>query len=178
MTSTDVFDIIIKCLIIKYLIIIRRGDFNLESTLLEKAIKTMIQSDRMHRQLIEERGRSTGLHRTAHMILVSLARTDRILSQRELAERFSISPAAITGILKNLERDGYVSRAHDSADNRSNVVSITDSGRELVAALKQSFREVDAGMFLGFTDGELCEYIAMHERIQKNMLNFINEGES
>ena len=140
----------------------------MEQVLLEKAIKMMMRTDRMHRSLIEDGVKDIGLHRTAHMILMTLAREKKCPSQKELAERFSITPAAVTGILKNLERDGYIKR-EAGRDTRYNEIFITERGREVVEASRKKFREVDSSMFSGFSDEELREYIVMLEKIQANM---------
>ncbi len=102
------------------------------------------------------------------MILMTLAREKKCPSQKELAELFSISPAAVTGILKNLERDGYITR-ETGRDTRYNEIFITERGREVVETSRKKFREVDSSMFSGFSDGELQEYITMLEKIQANM---------
>ena len=140
----------------------------MEQALLESAIRMMMRTDRMHRGLIEDGVKDIGLHRTAHMILMTLAREKKCPSQKELAERFSITPAAVTGILKNLERDGYIIR-EVGRDTRYNEISITERGREVVEISRKKFREVDSSMFSGFSDEELRQYIAMLEKIQANM---------
>ena len=140
----------------------------MEQVLLEKAIKMMMRTDRMHRRLIDECAGDTGLHRTSHMMLMHLARRECCMSQKELAEHFSITPAAVTGVLKNLERDGYIVRAVGK-DTRYNEISITERGREVVEASRRKFREADASLFVGFSDSELEAYIRMLERMQENM---------
>jgi DNA-binding MarR family transcriptional regulator len=61
----------------------------------------------------------------------------------ELARRLWIRPATMTGIINNLERDGYVQRARDDADRRQVWISITASGmarvRQLAVQLQQEF---------------------------------------
>ena len=80
----------------------------------------------------------------------------------------SITPAAVTGIIKSLERDGYITRAQGK-DNRFNEISITDLGREVVESSREAFAAVDRAMFEGFLDSELESYISMMERIRENM---------
>jgi len=140
----------------------------MEKSLLEKAIGMMMRTDRMHRCLIEKSVRDIGMHRTAHMILMHIDREKHCPSQREIAEKFSITPAAATGILKNLEKEGYILRTIGK-DTRYNEVSITEKGREVVERSKEVFYSVDASMFRGFSDGELQSYIEMLAKIQKNM---------
>lgn len=140
----------------------------MDNSLLESAIKLTLSTNRRHRHLIDERVREIGFHRTAHMTLMHLARNDKSPSQRELAERFSITPAAVTGILKKLERDGYITRSAGK-DTRFNEIAITPLGREVVERSKEAFGCVDRAMFEGFSDDDLKSYIAFLERIENNM---------
>ncbi len=140
----------------------------MEKTLVEEAIRAMMHTDRMHRHMIDEEMGSIGIHRTAHMMLMHLARNEKIPSQREMAEHFGITPAAVTGTLQNLERGGYITR-NAGKDNRYNEISITEEGREVVARSREIFRRIDGGMFRGIGEEELKAYIAVLERVQNNM---------
>ena len=71
-----------------------------------EAINMMIKTNHMHKSLIDSRVKSLGVHRTQHRILMHLAKQDRLPSQKELAEHLDITPAAVTGALKKIEKDG------------------------------------------------------------------------
>ena len=135
---------------------------------LSKAIEMMIKTDHMHRSLIDCRVGTLGIHRTHHRILMHLARRDKLPSQKELANHLDVTPAAITGALKKLEKDGYVERTL-GLDNRYNELTITEKGRDVVKKTKKLFCEVDSAMFDGFTCEELDTYIACLEKLQANM---------
>ena len=137
----------------------------------------MIKTERQHRALIDTRAKSIGLNRTAHMILMCLARMDKAPSQKELAARHDITPAAVTGILNTLESDGYIERraGHDS---RYNEIFITEKGREEVMRAREIFRSLDTALFSGFTDSELEAYISMMTKMQENMQNYKNEEDA
>jgi DNA-binding MarR family transcriptional regulator len=51
----------------------------------------------------------------------------------ELAEATQLSKQTLGSILDQLERAGYVARVPDPSDGRARLVTITESGRELVA---------------------------------------------
>lgn len=140
----------------------------MEESLVDRAIHMMMHTDRMHRHLIEERVRDIGLHRTAHMMLMHLSRVKNSPSQRELADHFSITPAAVTGILKNLERDGYITR-NAGRDTRFNEIALTEKGRETVVRSRRLFHDVDQAMFSDFTEAELETYIHALEKIQSSL---------
>jgi MarR family transcriptional regulator, organic hydroperoxide resistance regulator len=50
----------------------------------------------------------------------------------EIAESARISPASVTGMLDDLERDGIVTRVRSDSDRRRVLVTLTDDGRALL----------------------------------------------
>jgi DNA-binding MarR family transcriptional regulator len=137
-------------------------------TKLEEAIDIMIRTDRMHKSLIDSRVREIGIHRTQHRILMHLSRDGMLPSQKELAERLDVTPAAVTGALKKIEQDGYVERTLGH-DTRYNEIKITEKGKAMVALTRKKFSEADKAMFDGFTDEELDIYISCLEKLQANI---------
>ena len=132
------------------------------------AVSIMIQTDRMHKHLLDSKVSKIGLHRTQHRVLMHIARKDKLLSQKSIAEHMGLTPAAITGVLKRLESDGYIKRIVGS-DNRYNEVVITDLGKKIVEDSYRLFSEVDASLFDGFTESELDGYISCLQKIQSNI---------
>lgn len=135
---------------------------------LSKAIEMMIRTDRMHKCLIDSRVREIGIHRTQHMILMHLAKHEKLPSQKELSTRLNVTPAAVTGALKKIEADGYVERTLGQ-DNRYNELRITEKGRDLVKLTCKMFSQVDTSLFDGFTDEDLDIYISCLEKLQANI---------
>ena len=137
-------------------------------TKLSQAVDMMIRTDRMHKSMIDSRVREIGIHRTQHIILMNLAKCEKLPSQKELAERLDITPAAVTGALKKLEQSGYIERTLGH-DNRYNEIKITPKGRALVTRTRELFSEADVSMFEGFSEDELDTYISCLEKLQANM---------
>jgi DNA-binding MarR family transcriptional regulator len=50
----------------------------------------------------------------------------------EIAETARLSPASVTGMLDDLERDGIVTRVRSDTDRRRVLVTLTDEGRTLL----------------------------------------------
>ena len=140
----------------------------MNDTKISSAVGMMIRTDIMHKQLIDSAVSEIGIHRTQHRILMHIARNNRLDSQKSLAEHIGITPAAITGALKKLERDGYIRRKQGN-DNRFNEVEITELGSETVEKTKKLFSAVDKSLFEGFSDDELDKYISLLEKIDKNI---------
>ncbi len=143
---------------------------------LSLAIDKMIHTEHMHKALIDSKVREIGIHRTQHRILMRLARCGRLPSQKELAERLDVTPAAITIALKKLEGNGYVSKTL-GRDTRFNEIEITEKGRELVKLTRETFSRTDKSLFRGFSEDELKLYIGFLEKIQQNITNSCGEEE-
>ena len=133
----------------------------------EKAHSTfykLIQTDRLHRSVVEGFLSDFGIHRSQHMILMRLSKEDCCPSQKALAEHFKISPAAVAVTLKKLEESGYISRTTAKDDVRLNSITLTDKGRDIVSKSRQLFDETDFAMFEDFTDED---YIHLEECLKK-----------
>jgi DNA-binding MarR family transcriptional regulator len=69
--------------------------------------------------------------------------TPRRATSGDLARRLWITPATMTGIIDNLERDGHVERTRDDADRRQVWISVTAAGmtrvRQLAVQLQKEF---------------------------------------
>lgn len=137
----------------------------------QKAIFTSIATDKMHRKAIEKWANDAGMHRSQHRILMYLSRCESMPSQKDIALHFDISPAAVAGMLKKLEADGYIERGKcaERADSRYNEIKITERGREATIQSRKYFRHVDMEAMRGFSDEELDIFMSFLTRIQENL---------
>lgn len=143
----------------------------MKEELITRAISGMITTDRQHKALIDAGVTDIGLHRGQHFILMQIAETGKLVSQKEIAERFHISQAAVTFALHKLEGDGYISRSRGE-DSRYNRIEITEKGRDMVERSRRLFHETDRHLFEGFDEEELKTYIACLEKIRNNMESY------
>ena len=91
------------------------------------------------------------------------------ISQRELAQQLEISPPSIAVTAKKLEKMGYIRRQMDEKDNRMNILTTTEEGRELLGRTWMAFSGVDARMFDGFSIEEMKQMDGYYERLQANL---------
>jgi DNA-binding MarR family transcriptional regulator len=73
----------------------------------------------------------------------------------ELAKAADLSPASVSTMLDHLERDGIVQRRRSEEDRRVVVVTLTESGRALVADKRERWRARAAAALEGVTDEQL-----------------------
>ena len=136
---------------------------------LRHIIRSISHTDRMHHYCIEKRIQQLGIHRSQHMILMYLARNDKVPSQNELAEEFHVSKAAIANTMKSLEKSGYICRVADEADTRKNIINITDKGRSIVEMSRKEFDAVDKAMFNGITEEQLEVFCEVLDMLRNNL---------
>lgn len=67
-----------------------------------------------------------------HLVLKMLAEVGPS-SQRTLSDELRLDRTVMVGICDSLEKDGYVERRRNPDDRRAYAVTITDSGRRLLA---------------------------------------------
>lgn len=72
-----------------------------------------------------------GLSGRQYMVLAVLS-TDAPPSQLELAGLCGLLPAQVVPVIDELERRGFVARQRSEADRRRSVVTLTDTGREIL----------------------------------------------
>lgn len=135
---------------------------------ISSAVDVMIRTDKLHKHLLDSKMKSIGIRLTYHRILMYVAKNNRLVSQKSIAEHMGITPAAVTGALKKLENDGYIRRKQGN-DNRFNVVEITDRGKSVVEKSRALFFAVDTSLFEGFTEEELDGYITYLGKILENI---------
>ena len=134
-----------------------------------REVGLIMKANRLHRSAVEKRLKSLNMHRSQHMLLMLVSRSPDNISQKELAEKLQITPAAVAMTLKKLEASGYISRQTDKYDNRINRIVILPKGEAAVQLSEKSFVEVDGAMLEGITEEELSVFVQTMEKINKNL---------
>lgn len=88
-------------------------------------------------------------------VLMILSAKDGI-SQKELAEFLRIKPPTVTTTVQRLEKNGIVVRKQDEKDQRVSRTFLTEKGRSIIGGAKGRIREMEAMIFDGFSETELC----------------------
>jgi len=76
------------------------------------------------------------------------------MTQKQLGERLSMSPGAVTAMIDRLESRGYVQRTPNPEDRRSALVRITEAGLEESLRHLWPYIEDMKGVEQGFSDEE------------------------
>lgn len=143
---------------------------------IQRAVGQFIRLDRLHRSAIERQVGEMGLHRSQHRLLIHLSRSQKALSQAELARLLEVSPPAVTATLKRLEAEGYIKRECSKEDGRNNVTRITDKGRAVLDDTRSRFSAVDRAMLQGLGDEEIEMFCSLTDRMYQNLKNYEEGG--
>lgn len=141
-------------------------------------IQTFIITDRMHRTMFEKEMAALGIHRSQHRILMYLAKkSPEAPSQKEIAETFRISPAAVAVTLKKLEAGGYIVKTALEKDNRVNTVSVTDKALDVVNQTVEISKKLEKCLFENFTQDEIDFFCRCLEKMQNSMKTYSERAE-
>jgi DNA-binding MarR family transcriptional regulator len=91
------------------------------------------------------------------------------LALGELAEMMEVAPRTITGLIDNLERDGWVARVHDGSDRRSIQAQLTKKGLDQVLVFRKEAVRVQGAATRGLTTDELVQLRHLCLRVIQNM---------
>lgn len=133
------------------------------------AMQKIIYIAKTHHSVIESKMTGIGLHRSTHMMLSHLSACQTPPSQKELAEKMKISPAAVAATLERLEADGYIEKACICGDHRVKGVKITESGRAVLKKTCGLFSKTDDATFSGVCGDEFEAFCDCLDKIAKNL---------
>jgi len=94
-----------------------------------------------------------GIHSGQGRVLVHLHGQDNV-PQWKIAEAMNTSPAAITSILKRMERDGWIIRARDPNDQRTVRIRMSDKARALEENVQGTFMQIEEEISAIYTQEE------------------------
>ena len=94
-----------------------------------------------------------GLHKGQGFALIHLWHHDGI-PQGELARAMHLSPASVTNMLQRMERDGWISRTRDEADQRVVRVYLTRKAKDLRKEARVVFRKMEEELSAVYTEAE------------------------
>lgn len=130
----------------------------------------LAQVSRLHHQRAHGLLESLGLGRGQPPMLCALWEQDG-LTHGELAGRLGVTPATITRMVQRMEKNGFVQRRPDPADQRVSRVYLTEAGRDVRARLQAIWEQMEIENFSGFSDEERAVLHDLLFRIRTNLLH-------
>jgi len=134
---------------------------------IHECVHMFMCTDRKRRKCFESKVKELGIHHTQHRVLMHISRCDGAVNQKQIAEKFDVSPAAVAGVIKKLENGGYISRQTLESDNRYNEVKITQKDKQMIDDTRSIFDELDKQTFKYFSDDDIDEFMLLLEKMKK-----------
>ena len=135
----------------------------------KETFRKMWRIGMLHRTIFEKNISDMGIHHSQHHLLMYIAKEGEVSSQKVLAEKFCISPAAIARTLKELEVEGYIEKSSIENDCRCNKIIITEKGKAIVSATHKLFKKTDEISFADFSEEDLQKFNDYLDKMQSRL---------
>ncbi|MBO4353676.1 MAG: MarR family transcriptional regulator [Clostridia bacterium] len=126
------------------------------------AMHKIIYIAKSHHAVVESNMKDVCMHRSMQRLLMYLSDCKESPTQKEIAEKFEISAAAVAATLDRLESENYVEKIISGTDRRANRVRITQKGADAVEKTRDIFAKIDGETFKGLAPDDikaLCAYL-------------------
>ena len=90
-------------------------------------------------------------------------------TQKDLADRFALSKAAVTKSVKKMIKNGLITREVNREDERKYELYATETGQHLAAKCRSIFEGVDNLFYRGFSEEEIETFAGFLHRIMDNL---------
>ena len=101
-------------------------------------------------------------------ILFTLHRRDA-MSQKKLASHLNVTPPSITSSIQKMEKDGYLTRHPDEADQRVLRLTLTEKGRTCVSKVVTVASQMEGLMFREMNPEEKLLFRRLLIQIYENL---------
>ena len=139
-----------------------------EQTIREN-VDLLLSVSQLHRGLLDRKATELGIPGGQYMILRRLAACEEKVKQRDLADYFQVTAAAIANSLRRMEKKGFVSRCSSDIDTRCNRIDITDAGLDKLNTANAAFEKIDEQLFADFTPEEMEVFGSVLKRLQERL---------
>lgn len=91
------------------------------------------------------------------------------ITQKALSERLLIDKTTTAKAITKLEAEGYIRREINPADNRYQLLYLTESGREVVPKVQEALARVKNKIRKGITDEEYDMLLGLLKIVLRNL---------
>lgn len=102
-------------------------------------------------------------------LAVSVIARATAASVKDIREALGVSSSAVTQLVQELEKGGYVEKHLDPSDRRSQRIMLSPSARRAAAAMKRSMLSHADTLFSVLDDAEFATYVALHKKVATNI---------
>lgn len=101
----------------------------------------------------------------AQSFILCMISQDKSTSVKELSQKLSISPSAVTQLIDGLVSTGCVIRTEDAQDRRATQITLSAKGRRQLLIMKKKRLESWTKLFQVLSDAELITYQKLQHKL-------------
>lgn len=109
-----------------------------------------------------------GLYRGQPALIMVLYQNEGV-TQKELCEKLSVTPATMTKMVNRMEKSGFISKRTDSEDLRVSRIFLTEKAYSIKKEIFKLFEEFDNQCFFNIEEEEKEIFKAVLLKIVKNL---------
>ena len=95
--------------------------------------------------------------------------SDRETTQKDIENYLSLKHPTVVGIIRRLEKNGFVSVSENPGPGKSKIVSLTEKGQATKNSMKESREAWEKLMLEGFSKSEAETLKTLLERVRRNV---------
>ncbi|GMK37699.1 MarR family transcriptional regulator [Paenibacillus sp. CCS19] len=103
-----------------------------------------------------------------YIFLMAIA-SGQPITQKALSEKLLIDKTTTAKAIGKLESEGYVRREVDPADNRYQLIYLTESGQEVVPQVQEALNRVKSRTRKGISDEEYDVLLGLLKTVLRNL---------
>lgn len=130
---------------------------------------TLLLSGRQWRRLANSTTEAHGVSEAKALPLVLIGRLGGEPRQNTLAEALGIEGPSLVRLLDQLETAGLVLRKEDPTDRRAKVLSLTSTGRSVVAKIEADLDQLRKAVFSKVSEADLEASLRVFEAMQDHV---------
>ena len=115
--------------------------------------------------------REFDMNRSQAAILFMLHRRET-MSQRELAQELNMTAPSITSAIQKMEREGYITRRPDDADQRVMRLALAKRGRACIQSVREVGGRMDEIILGGMSLEEKLLFRRLMLQVRDNLENY------
>lgn len=115
--------------------------------------------------------REFDMNRSQAAILFTLHRRET-MSQRELAQELNMTAPSITSAIQKMEREGYITRRADEADQRVMRLALAKRGRACIQSVQEVGGRMDEIILGGMSLEEKLLFRRLMLQVRDNLENY------
>jgi DNA-binding MarR family transcriptional regulator len=105
-------------------------------------------------------------------VLIVLQAEGQPISLSDLRRYLGTTQANVTGLVAGLERDGYIDRKASSEDRRVSYISLSRSGKRIVAALLPAYFAKNKAALRALSASEKKTFVELLNKIARGFVSF------